>query len=143
MQLSQLLYKNVYMLFNAFTKGLSRRHCIISNVHIYGTLSAILSFIVEIVTAIIVVLGILVINQYTILSFPPRQCVEGGRNFYNYIVAANIIFAAGLIMLVVIAWNIHKVGFYVMSPPSVTKEIKHAFPLFAFLPCSKRCTKLS
>ena len=40
--------------------------------------------------------------------------------------AANIVSAAGFSMLVVIVWNIYKVGFYVMSPPSVTKEMKHS-----------------
>ena len=123
--------------FNTFTIGLSHGHCLNSNVHIYCTLSTIVSFIVEIATTVIVVIGILVTNQYTILSFPPRQCVEGGRNFYNYIVAANIVFAAGLIMLVVIAWNIHRVGFYAMSPPPVTKEIEHAILCLHFFLAAK------
>ena len=105
--------------------------------HIYCTLSTILSFIIEIATTVIVAIGILVTNQYAILSFPPRQCAEGGRNFYSYIVAANIITATGLIMLVVIAWNIHKVGFYVMSPPNVTKKMKHAYICFHFFLVAK------
>ena len=104
---------------------------------IYCTLSTIFSFIIEIATSIIVVIGILVANQYEILSFPPRQCVEGGRNFYNYIISANVIGGVGYSMLDVIVWNIYKVGFYVMSPPSVTKEMKHSFLYLCFFLVAK------
>ena len=94
---------------------------------IYCTLSTIFPFVIEIASAIIVVIGILVTNQYEILSFPPRQCVEGGRNFYNYVLPANFICVIAYSMLVVIVWNIYKVGFYVMSPPSVTKKMEHSY----------------
>ena len=66
--------------------------------------------ITALATSVIAVIGVLTGKQYTIFSFPPRQCVEGERNFYNYVVPSNILFAIGFLMLVVILWKIHKVG---------------------------------
>ena len=49
-------------------------------------------------------------EQYTILSFPPRRCDSKQNNFFSAILPKSVIALAASVMLIAIAWVIHKVS---------------------------------
>ena len=48
-------------------------------------------------------------EQFTILSFPPKECKDKDNSFYTSVLLESLVAALGIAMLVVIGWVIHKV----------------------------------